>query len=154
MVPEPRPLTVDRNDERVRVLQLDEHPLRAARSGQAVGERAADPIQDRGPEQELPDPFGLSDEDLGEQVVRDRPLAAGELGDETSGVRVTGQRHRRQPQARGPPLRPCQANGGGLGGQLDPGCSEQLPGLVRREPEIGGTDLGQIAGQAKTMEPQ
>ena len=67
---------------------------------------------------------------------------------------MTGQRHRGEPQARGPPLGPCQEHGGGLGGQLDPGCIEQLPRLIGREPEVGGTDLGQLAGQAKTMEPQ
>ena len=114
VVAEPRSLRVDRNDERVRVLQLEERPLRAARSGEAIGERAADPLQDRGAEQELLDPFGLSLEDLGQQVVRHRPLAAGELGDEPLGVRVTRERHRGEPQARDPPLGPCQEHGGGL----------------------------------------
>ena len=154
VVAEPRPLRVDRDDERVRILQLEERPLGPARSGEAVGERAADPLQDRGAEQELPDRFGLALEDLGEQVVRHRPLAAGELGDEPLGVRVTRERHRGQPQARGPSLGPCQEHGGGFGGKLDPGGVEELPRLLGREPEVGGTELGQLAGQAEAMESQ
>ena len=154
VVAEPGPLRVDRDDERVRVLQLEERPLRPARAGQAVGERAADPLQDRRAEQELLDPFALALEDLGEQVVRDRPLAAGERGDEPLGVRVTGERHRREPQAGSPPLGPRQEHGGSLGGQLDPRGVEQLPRLLGRQPEVDGTDLGQLAGKAETMESQ
>ena len=154
VVAEPRALTIDRNHERVRVLQLDEHPLRAARPGHSVGQRAADPLQDRGAEQQLPDPFGLALEDLGKQVIRHRPLAAGELGDELSGVRVTGQRHRGEPQARGPPLGPRQEHGGVLGRQLDPGCVKELLRLIGREPEVDGAELGQLASQAESMESQ
>ncbi len=154
VVAEPRPLRVDRYDERVRVLQLEERPLRPARFGEAVGERAADPPQDRGAEQEPLDPFGLALEDLGEQVVRHRTLAAGELGDEPLGVRVTGERHRGEPQARDPPLGPCQEHGGSLRGQLDPRSFEQLPRLFGRQPEVDRTQLGQLAGQAEAMESQ
>ena len=104
----------------------------AALCGQAVGERAADPFQDRGAEQELPHSFGLADEDFGEQVVRHRSLAAGELGDEPPGVGVTCQRHRGEAEARGPPLCPRQEGGGGLGGELDAGCVKELPRLPGR----------------------
>ena len=89
VVAEPRSSRVDRYDERVGVLQLEERALRAAGAGEAIGEGAADPLEDRGAEQEAPDLLGLALEDLGQQVVRHRPLAAGELGDEPLGIRVT-----------------------------------------------------------------
>ena len=97
---------------------------------------------------------GLAVQHLGEQVLRDRPVAAGELRDEPLRVGVTGQGERREAQARGPPFGPLvQQRRSGLG-QRDTRGGEQLAGLPLGEPQIRGADLGQLAGQPQPMQAQ
>ena len=52
-------------------------------AGQRVGERTADTFQDARSQQEPPDLGRLALEDLGDEVVGDGALAAGELADES-----------------------------------------------------------------------
>ena len=67
---------------------------------------------------------------------------------------MAGQRERREPQARGPPLCPLvQSRRAGLG-QRDARGIEQLAGLALGEPQIRRADLGQLAGQAQLMQAQ
>ena len=106
VIAEPRPLAVDREDERVRILELEQDPLRAGRPERADRRAAVHALEDRGAEQEPPHRLGLALQDLGEQVVRHGPLAARELGDESLRVGVTGERERREPQSRDPPFGP------------------------------------------------
>ena len=106
VVSEPRPRRIDRDHEGVRLLEVEQQPLRPGGPDQAVGERPAHPLDDRGPQQERPDRVGLALQHLGQQVVGDRPLAAGELPDELLGLRVVGERHRGQAQTCRPPLGP------------------------------------------------
>ena len=97
---------------------------------------------------------GLAVQHLGEQVLGDHVVAAGELRDEPLRIRVPGQRDRREPQARGPPLRPLlQQRRAGLG-QRDTRGIKQLAGLAFGEPQIRRADLGQLAGQAQLMQAQ
>ena len=106
VIAEPRPLGVDGDHEGVRLLELEQDPLGPGGVDEDVGEGSGHPLQDRGAQQESPRVFRLALEHLGEQVVGDGALAAGELGDEPLGVGVAGERERRQPQSGGPALRP------------------------------------------------
>ena len=76
------------------------------RPGQGVGERAVDPLQHGGAQEQVAHVRRLALEHLRQQVSGDGALAAGELGDEPLGIGVAGQRDRRQPQAGRPPFGP------------------------------------------------
>ena len=129
VVAEPRPRRVQRHHERVRLLQILQHPLPAAAPGQQVGQLAVDPLQHAGPQQQPPHLLGLPLQHLGQQVLRHRPLGAGELRREPLRIRVPGQRQRRQPQPRRPPLGPLHQHRQRRLGQLHPGRGEQRPRL-------------------------
>ena len=148
MVAKPRPLGVQRDHKRVRVLELQQDPFRARAAGQQIGQLAVDAIEHGGTQQQLLDVVRLALQHLGEQVLGDRAVAAGELRHEALRVGVTGERDRRQPQARGPPFGPLvQQRRPGLG-QRDARGLEQLAGFALGEAQICCADLGQLACQA------
>jgi hypothetical protein len=154
VVAEPRALGVQRFDERVGVLEVEQDPFRARPAGQQIGQFTVDPLEQAGAQQQILDLVWLAFQHLGDQVLGDRAVAAGELGDEPRGVGVASQGDRREPQARGPSLRPlAQQRRAGLG-QRDPGGLEKLAGLALGEAQIRRADLGQLAGQAQPMQPQ
>ena len=128
--------------------------FRAGAAGQHVRELAVDPIEQGGAQQQILDVGRLALQHLRDQVLRDHAVAAGELGDEPLRVGVAGQRERREPQARGPPLRPLvQQRYSGVG-QRDPRGPQQLAGLALGEAQVRRADLGQLARQAQLMQPQ
>ena len=106
VVAKPRPPGVERGDERVRVLELLQDPLRARAAGEDVGQRPADPLEHRGAQQQLAHLRRLALQHLRQQIARHGALAAGELGDEPLGIGMAGERDRGQPQAGGPALGP------------------------------------------------
>ena len=120
VVAEPGPRRVQRHHERVGLLQILQHPLPAAAPGQQVGQLAVDPLQHAGPQQQPPDLLALPVQHLGQQVLRHRPLAAGELRREPLRIGVPGQRQRRQPQPRRPALGPLHQQRQRRAGQLAP----------------------------------
>jgi hypothetical protein len=67
---------------------------------------------------------------------------------------MPGQRQRRQPQPRGPPLGPVHKQRQGRIGQLYPRCREQGPRLGHGEAKIIGADLGQLALKPQPVQPQ
>ena len=91
VVAEPGTAGVEGHDERVGVLQVQQDPFRARGSGQQVGELAVDPVQHGGAQQQALDLRRLPLQHLGHQVLGDRAVAAGELGDEPFGVGVPGE---------------------------------------------------------------
>ena len=154
VVAEPRALRVQRHDERVRVREFQQDPLRARAAGQQIRQLAVDPVEQGGAQQQILDVGRLAHQHLRDQVLRDRTVAAGELRDEPLRVGVTGQGDRREPQARGPPLRPLvQQRRPGLG-QRDTRGVQQHACFALGEAQVGRADLGQLAGQAQLMQPQ
>jgi hypothetical protein len=89
-------------------------------AGQQIGQLAVDTIKQGGTQQQLLDIIALTLQHLGEQVLGDCAVAAGELRHEAFGVGMTSQGERRQPQARCPPLGP-------LVQQRCPGCGQRDP---------------------------
>ena len=154
MVAEAGPRRVQRHHERVRLLQVLQDPLPARTPRQRIGQLAADPLQYRGPQQQPPHLLALPLQHLGQQVLRHRPLAAGELVREPLRVRVPGQRQDRQPQPRRPPLGPLMQQRQRRLRQLHPGPLEQCPRLTQREPQIVRPDLGQLTLQPQPVQPE
>jgi hypothetical protein len=95
----------------------------------------------------------LAFEHLGHQVFPDRPVGARELGHEPLGIRVTGERDHRQAQAGRPTFRALVQRGHPALGQADPGPSEQLARLALGEPEIAGSDLGDLVCKPELVQP-
>ena len=154
VIAKPRPPDVERDDERVLLLELVQDPSAVPRSGQMVGQLAADALEDAGARKQLAHLGRLAGHDLLEEVAGDGALAAGELRDEAPGVLVAGQRQRGEPESSCPAFRAlvqaCEisvvdAERGGL---------EQLRGLGFGEPEIGSADLGQLPGEPELVETE
>jgi hypothetical protein len=106
VVAEPGPPGVQRDHERVRVLQVQQDPLRAGAASQQIGQLAVDPVHQAGAQQQVLSGGRLAVQQLGEQIRRDRTVAAGELRHEPLRIGVTGQRQHGQPQPRRPSLGP------------------------------------------------
>ena len=105
VVAKPGALSVERHDERVGVLQFQQHLLRARAACQQVGELTVHPVDERGSQQHALNLARLAFEHLGHQVFPDRPVGARELSHETLGIRVTAERDHRQAQAGRPTFR-------------------------------------------------
>jgi hypothetical protein len=154
VIAEPGLRRVQRHHERARLLQILQHPLPARPSGQQVGQLAVDPVQHAGAQQQPPHLLGLPVQHLGQQVLRHRPLGAGELRREPLRIRMPGQRQRRQPQPGRPPLRPVHQQPQRRVGQPYSRRRRQLSRLGHGEPQIIGADLGQLPLQPQPVQPQ
>ena len=142
VVAEPGALGVERFDERVGVLEFQQDPFRARAAGQQIGQLAVDPIEQGGTQEQILDVGWLAFEHLGDQVLGDRAVAAGELRDEPLRVGVTGQGERREPQARRPSFRPLvQQRRSGVR-QRDTRGVEKLAGFALGKAQVGRADLG------------
>ena len=125
--------------------------------GRPVSRSASSPLtrsSRRGAQEQILDVGRLAVQHLGEQVLGDRAVAAGELRDEPLRVGVTGQGDRREPQARGPPLGPLVQQRRPRRRQRDTRGIKQLAGLALGKAQIRRADLGQLAGQAQLMQAQ
>jgi hypothetical protein len=100
------------------------------------------------------DVLRLALQHLGQQVLGDGALAAGELGGEPLGIGAPGEGQRRQPQTGGPALGPRLQQLYGRIGQLHSGRFEQRPRLLDREAKIAAADLGEPPFQAQAVQPQ
>ena len=97
---------IQRDEEQARPFRRLEQRLAALAAGDGVAQRAAEPVQHRGLEQERPQLLVLPVEHLFGQVVKDVPVAAGERGHERGGVVLSAQGQRGQLQPGRPPLGP------------------------------------------------
>ncbi len=145
VVAKPRPLGVERDHKRVRILEFQQNAFRAGPAGQQIGQFAVYPVEQGGAQQQILDIVGLAVQHLGDQVLGDRAVAAGELSDETLRVGVISQGERREPQTRGPPFGPqVQQRRPGIGQRNTRGI-EKLAGFALAEAQICRPDLGQLA---------
>jgi len=96
VVAEPRSLRVEREDECIRVLELEQDSLRSGGPDDAIGERPVHLLEDGRSQQEPTHGLRLALHHFGDQIVRHRALAARELGDEALRVGTPGQRECRQ----------------------------------------------------------
>ena len=154
VVAEPGAGGVHRDDERVGLLQVLQHPLAAGGSGEQVGQLSVDLLQHAGPQQQPAHRRGLPLQHLGQQVVGHRPLAAGEFRREPVRGRVPGQRQGRQSQPGHPALGPLVQQPERRRGQLDAGRLEQGPRLGPAEPQVVSPDLGQLALEPEAVQAE
>ena len=105
VVAEPLAVAVHAEDEPVGALERGERVRAVAFAGERVGEAAAHAVDERRAQQERAQPRRLAIEHLGDEVVGDHAIVAGELGHEAVGVLAALQAQRREPQAGAPALR-------------------------------------------------
>jgi hypothetical protein len=123
--------------------------------GDGVAQRAAQPVQDRGLDQEAADVGGLPSQDLFDEVVDDVPVVSREPGDEAGDVvsplhRQRGQLERGDP-AFGASLR-CRDV---ARRQIEPGDVVEVGRrLLEGEAQVSGPDLDQLAARPQAGQGQ
>ncbi|MFC7643255.1 hypothetical protein ACFQX6_22245 [Streptosporangium lutulentum] len=142
----PPAAVIKRDQEQVPSLQPRQLHRATVLTGDGLTQRAAQPVQDGGLQQEVPDGFGQASQDLLGQVVDDVPVIPGEARDERGDVVSPPHRERRQLKRGDPPLRtPLQ--------RCDIPCRQHQShhpveirrGLLGCEAQVGGTDLDELA---------
>jgi hypothetical protein len=128
--------------------------FRSGRAGEQIGQFAVDPVQQGRAQQQTLYVGRLPLQHLGHQVLGDRTVTAGELGDEPFGIRVPGQGEHGEPQTGRPPLGALVQQAGHMVGQHDSGGAQELAGLGLREAQLRGADLGQFTGEPQLVQAQ
>ena len=146
---------VERDQEQIPSLDRLERGLAAVLAGDRIAQGAGQPAQDGGLQQEVPKVFGLTLQDLFDQVVDDVAVIPGEPRDESGDVvsalhRQCRQLDRRDP-AFGTHLERCDIRRR----QFEPHHAVEVRrGLVGREAQVGGADLDEFAPPAQPRERQ
>jgi hypothetical protein len=104
MVAKPVASIVERNDEQVSSLQSLQQRVASLLAGDGIAQRTTQPLENGGLEQEAPDTFGLTLQDLFDQIVHDVPVVSSESPDEPSNVLSPPHRECRQLEPRDPAL--------------------------------------------------
>jgi hypothetical protein len=154
VVAKPGSLPVQRDDERVRVLQLEQDSLRVAPLREQVGKLAVHAGNDRSSQQHPLDLDRLVFQHLGEEVLADGAVAAGELVHEAVGIGVCGERDRRQAHPGRPtfgarPKRRCV-----LVREGDAGRAQHFTRLALGEPQLARTDFADLTGETQPVQSQ
>jgi hypothetical protein len=143
---------VERHEEQVGALDTLEQLGGVPIARHRLAQRRAEPLQDRGAQQELAKPVRLLRQDL-VQVVADLSVLARQRLHARAPVPVPLDRQRRQPQPGGPALgarvqRPDIAR---VEAQAER-VVQELGRLVLAEAELGRTDLDHVARRAQRAE--
>ena len=154
VVAKPASLRIHSDHERARVLKLHQDSLRARASRQPVSERSADPLQQRGSQQQLPHFRRLALEHLRQQVVGHRALTAREADRVALGIRVAGERQCHQSQPRRPAFGCRDQRLERAVGQPHPRRLQQRARLLEREAKVLAPDLGQLPLHTQPVQPQ
>ena len=154
VVAEPLAMTVHTEDEPIGALQGGERVRAVAVAGQRVGEAAAHAVDQRRAQEERAQPWRLAIEHLGDEVVGDHAIVAGELGHELVRVLAALETQRREPQAGAPTLRPRVERLDQLLVEGQAVRLEQLMRLALREREVGRADLGEPAAHPQHVQRQ
>src|SRR5208283_2062434 len=85
VIAKPAASFVKRDDEEVLPLEGIDDRRGVTRPGHRIAERRAEPAENSGPGEELPDLGGLLAENFLGQEIGDEPVVAGELPDEAPG---------------------------------------------------------------------
>ena len=151
----PPAAVIERDQEQVPPLQRRQRGLATALAGDGIAQRAAQPVQDGGLQQELLDMLGLALQDLLGQVVDDVPVVPGEAGDERGDVLSSLHRERRQLERGDPPFGAPLQRGDILCRQRQSHhLVEVRRGLRGREAQVGGADLDELAARSQPRQRQ
>ena len=152
--PEPRPRAVERDDELVGPGQALEPRGAVGRAAHLVDERTAQAVQDRHLEQAPPLGRFEGVEELLAQVVGHQLVVAVERRDEVRGIASVAQRQRREHEPRRPALGPARELLHGIRTQPHRFRVEEPSGLLGVEPQVRGTDLGELVTDPEASEPE
>ena len=136
---------IQRDQEQARPLRLLEQRLAALAAGDGVTQRAGQPRQHRGLQQERAQLRVLPLEHLPGQIVQDIPVAAGKRGHERGGILVPAQGQRGQLQPGRPALGPGRQRRHRPIRQVRRSVPEQLRRFGGGEPQLGRAYLGELA---------
>ena len=118
-----------------------------------VAERRAEAVEHRCSYEELPGRTIQPREDLVREVLRDVALTPGKLARTPSWIVLFTQPERGEIQGHRPPLGSLGEEGDLLPTEVESlGSDEELPGLVLRERQIGGTQLAENAAAPESSE--
>ena len=95
---------VQRHDEHVAPFQRLQLCAASPLPGDGVAQRATQPLEDGGMQQEVAHRCGLMPEDLRDQIVQHETVVPGERPDEPANIRAPAHRERRQLETGDPPL--------------------------------------------------
>lgn len=101
----PLAAVVELDKEQVPPIESLQHGLAAVLAGHGIAERAAQPAEDGGLQQEAADIVGLALQDLFDHVVDDVPVIPGKARDKACDVGAALHRERRQLERGDPPFR-------------------------------------------------
>ena len=154
----PGALGVERADEEVLPLEVGQRPGTVGAAGDGVAQRAVKAVEDRGPEQEVTNLWGLPGQNFVGQVVDDEPVATGERRNEASDLIAVGdaaQGEGGELEAGDPALRTVLQRFHVGGGELQPHDPvEELPRLSWGEAEFGGAQLTELRATAQPGQRQ
>ena len=155
MIAIPLALVIQRNDEQVASLQGLQHPSAVFLAGDGIAQRAAQPVEDGGLEQEAADTFGLTLQDFFDQIVQHETVSAGEGPDEPGGVLSPLHRERGQLQAGDPAFGAGFQGGDVFRREVQAHhLVEKFGGFGRGKTQVGGAQLGQLAPGAQAGQGQ
>src|SRR5215218_11392276 len=115
MVTIPLAPVVQRNDKEVAPLECFQHYSGVLLVGDGIAKVTTQPVENGGLEQEVPDTFGLTLQDLFDQIVQDVAIVSSESPDEPGNVLPPPHRERSQWQT-GEPAGRAGCQGGELVG--------------------------------------
>ena len=104
MVTIPPSLAVQGHDEEVGPFEVLQGPLPGFPLHEGIAERAAEPVQDGSPQEEVLNALGLMTQDLLDEIVQDETVAPGERSDQAGDVLLPPHGERRQLEAGDPPF--------------------------------------------------
>ena len=124
-------------------------------TGDGIAQRAGHAVEDGGLEEEVADGFGLTLQDLFDEIVHDVPVVARERPDETGNVLVALHRERGQLQTGDLAFGAALQRGDVRRRECQPHRLGQESGrLVGGEPQIGRPEFRQFAASAEAGEGQ
>ena len=151
----PPAAVIQRDQKQVPPVQRLQHGLAAALPGDRIAQRAAQPAQDGGLQQEGLDPVGLALQHLLGQVVDDVTIIAREAGNEAGDVLSPLHRQRRQLQRGDPALGAGLQHGHVPRRQLQAHHPVEVRRrLIRGEAQLGRANLGQLAARPQPGQRQ
>ena len=148
------PVGVERDEQEVGPLQLQQPRRRPGLLEQGVAELTRQPVQHRGARQERERLGGEIVEHGLLQVVGHQPVVAGERGDAGRGIAQHTEAQGGEPQPCGPALRPCQDPLQRPGRQRDPGRRHRCARLLGPEGEVAGRRARSLPSTSRRLEQQ
>ncbi len=140
--------------EEVRGRELGQHPAAVAPAGQGVRQLSGDRVGHRGAEEKLPQPIGLTVEDLVQQIVGHGAVVPGEAAQEAGAVGLRGKGQRGEADAGSPPLGPPVQRLDVARCEFGRERLQGLAALLECEGQVGGTDLREVVGEAQSLQAQ